>query len=217
VFSGKVYAVLRAEDGNRLSDRRLRQSNVKALADRVDAGGGTPEEQKLRRHNILTFYVNKAPRLLVNSPGFVPAQPWPASFPGRQLRLVLNATDEDPVDPASRPGVGGPSNNVVLRWTVRVKGKDAQGRDLVYTPPGMPSFQPQITIDLPPEMVSTSDTLKIQLCDCEACELRSGQGRCVDYDIPITVPPPLSPASSTSVEALPRPGEPNVGKRSNTP
>jgi len=58
-FAGKFYAVARAQDSDGLLDPLL--GSAIEIADRVDAGGGTPEE-RLYRRKILTFHVRPAAR-----------------------------------------------------------------------------------------------------------------------------------------------------------
>jgi hypothetical protein len=216
--SGKIYAVLRSEDGNGLQDRKIIDSReAQGIADRVDAGLGSPEDIALRSR-ILTYYVNKAPKLLTKTGGFIPREPWPYTFSTRQLGLNLLADDEDPYDPNSRPGIGGPSSSIPLRWAVRVKGRNAAGEPVVHPAVATPAFSAQVTIDLPNDMVSTSDTLLVQLCDCASCELSPGQGRCVNYRIPINVPPPPQALTApASIQGPTRPGASNEVKRSFTP
>jgi hypothetical protein len=54
-FAGKAYAIAHAQDSEGFVDREGGDDLV-ALADRVDAGGGTAEDHILRRH-VLTFFV----------------------------------------------------------------------------------------------------------------------------------------------------------------
>ena len=57
LFAGKMYAVARSEDSDGLLDPLF--GSAIEIADRVDAGGGTPEE-RLYRRKILTFHVRPA-------------------------------------------------------------------------------------------------------------------------------------------------------------
>ena len=210
--AGKVYAVTRATDSEGGRDQRLRTpTQVRTLADKVDRGQGTKAEIALRSR-ILTFYVDKAPRLLTHLPEFVPDPN--QVFPTRQISLNLLADDEDPLDPGNQPpSAGGPSTTKVLRWSVTIRGRDAGGRVVDYLATPQPVFNPQISLELPSEIVSTSDTVKVELCDCAACD-SPGTGRCVTYDIPITVPPPTPGLESRNAPAgLIRPGTPLSGRR----
>ncbi len=54
LYPGKLYLVARAQDADGLSDFSF--GDAVAIADLVDAGGGTPSDRLLRRR-ILTFYV----------------------------------------------------------------------------------------------------------------------------------------------------------------
>lgn len=56
-WPGKAYAIAYAVDGDFLTSRHL--TDEVGIADRVDAGGGTPEE-RLQRRRILTFHVRPA-------------------------------------------------------------------------------------------------------------------------------------------------------------
>ena len=212
---------MRSEDGNGAQDKRI--TNPKLLADRVDRGEGTPEEVALRSR-ILTFYVNKAPKLTFNQGGFFP-HPNDAIF-SRHLQLNLLADDVDPFNPNNRPGVGGPSTqggvlDQVFRYTVSVKGQNAGGGTVIAQPnPPIPSNVGQIAIDLPPEMVSVNDTVLVQLCDCNTCEDNPGQGRCVNYSIPIRflgVASSAIQAPSLIESRPPRPGARKDGQRSVAP
>jgi hypothetical protein len=199
---------MRAEDGDGERDDRLTDPQaIRALADRVDAHQGTPAEIALRGH-ILTFYVDKAPRLLTTASGFAPTPN--QVYPTRSgIGFNLLADDDDPLDPGNRPPTpGGPSSTKVLRWQVSVRGRDSANRVIDYQVTSTPDFQPQFTVDLPSTMVSTSDTVLVQLCDCPACEETAGSGRCADYAIPIIVPPPVPAGAGQTAPpaAQPRPG-----------
>ena len=56
-WPGKAYVAARAVDGE--SSVSLRPVDEMEIADRVDAGVGTPEDRLLRRH-VLTFHVRPA-------------------------------------------------------------------------------------------------------------------------------------------------------------
>lgn len=212
--SGQAYAWTRAVDGSNQEDESI--GNGYNIVKTVDAGGGDSLMRALR-HKIITFYVNKAPELLFHQAQFFPAPGINDSATSRTFNLRLFADDLDPFNyPPVSPG--GPSPAKVLRWTYYFMGHDANGDTISYVPPGNQVFAPNIdSITLPPYMVGSRDTLKVQLCDCQSCETQSGQGRCINYTIPFKVPPPTSPGLATP-EAVwrgrPGPGSSNVGNRS---
>jgi hypothetical protein len=177
----------------------------------VDRGQGTKAEIALRTR-ILTFFVNKAPRLSTHLMAFAPDPN--QVYLTRQISLNLLADDEDPFDPGNQPaGPGGPSITKVLRWSVTVRGRNAAGTVVDFLATPQPVFDPQITVELPNEIVSTSDTVKVELCDCANCD-SPGVGRCITYDIPIIVPPPTPGLESrTNPAGLIRPGTPQSGRR----
>jgi hypothetical protein len=153
----------------------------------------------------------------------VQRRPAVASSPDRKLRLVLRGIDEDPLDNTTRPPrTGGPSSATVLRTTVTVIGKNADGRDTTYKAPS--SFTPQFVIDLAvdaPYIVGTDLTLRVELCDCPECEVSPGSGRCIDYrtdsrySIPVTVPPPTAARTTSSANVSSTvPGSPQAVGRS---
>lgn len=59
-LEGRAYVVVRAEDSDGLRDGSILINEIVGLVDRVDAGGGTPQERLLRR-KILTFFVGSSP------------------------------------------------------------------------------------------------------------------------------------------------------------
>ena len=201
--SGRVYLIMRANDGDGASDDRLEDPyTVRLMTDEVDAGGGTPEQRKLRQQLVLTFYVNRAPYLDFSQPQFFPKPPEynggvTQTSPTRVLRINVPAVDPDPYDPANRPEPGGPSSTTVLRTQVTVKGTYTAGgvtRDTSYTAPRQ--FASTYTISLPAEasyITSTRVYVTIELCDCASCEQTPGTGRCLTYaPIPVDLPPAAS-------------------------
>lgn len=207
-LSGKVYLIVHAIDGDlSIDDRLLEAPTAKRLADRVDAGMGTPNEVALRSR-ILTFYVNKSPYFNFASGGFFPKPPEfnggvTASSPDRVLHLSLLAGDPDPYDRTSTPTPGGPSVATTFRTQVTVHGTYTQGgvtRDTTYAAPAVFNTTNQ-TIDMtaagPASYITgTHLTLDIQLCDCINCESQPGSGRCIRALIPIDVPPLSAAAAS---------------------
>jgi hypothetical protein len=96
----------------------------------------------------------------------------------------------------------------VLRISVSFRGQNAAGRDTIYTPAFLnPMATSQASnIALPPYIVSTTVTALIELCDCKNCETTIGEGRCVNYAIDFTVPPPPAPTGTNSLQPVDRPG-----------
>ena len=160
------------------------------------------------------FYVDHPPRLDFAHPGFTPS-PDTTFFTRDNIKFNLFAVDDDPydLDPANRPlHTGGPSNTVVLRWTVTLRGKNALGNDTTFAPPG--AFRvsnPAITVSVPSWIVGQDVYAEIELCDCADCEGAQGSGRCINLKGPsaihFRVPPPTTvPAAQSSMLQGPRPG-----------
>lgn len=191
--AGKVYAVLRADDGQGLFDNRI-GSRADRLVSRVDAGTGTPQDEALRSR-VLTYYVGKAPYLLTGEPSFSPKVG--QVFQTRQLNLNLLADDEDPYDlDTAPPNTGGPSTNKIFRYTVRVKGLAANGDTITTGTTPAQAFGRDVTVNLPTEVVAGPLVIEIELCDCVSCESLTGTGRCVTYVIPAVFQPPTSREAS---------------------
>jgi len=208
VQSGKVYCVMRAEDGNGGQDGRVQ--NARAMADAADAAHLDPNQGL--RSRILVFYVDKPPFLRTDDPQFEPQPNEPYST--RSIHLNLLAGDIDPYDIAGprSQDTGGPDRSstgrTILRWFVKVRGQtrhpDGAVADTTYVPFSTESFEPQMDIDLPDWLTSTQDTVLVELCDCERCELSPGTGQCINRAFPITVPPPpLPPGSPESIGSSP--------------
>ena len=191
VQSGKIYCVLRAEDGNGGQDTRV--LDPRALADPIDAMHGDPTQGL--RSRVMVFYVNKAPYLRMDDPQFEPSPTQPP-YPTRSIHLNLLADDVDPYDITGPDAgkTGGPSSTKILRWMVKIRGQTRHPNGIVadttYVPFATETFDPQMDIDLPDWLTSTQNTVVVELCDCERCELSPGTGRCITRGIPITVPPP---------------------------
>lgn len=187
--AGRVYALVRAEDGDGATDTRL--ARARELVDRVARGEGTPEDIGLRTR-ILTFYVDYPPLLQTEDPAFVPGIG--DTFPSRSLQLNLLAGDADPYDPASPPATpGGPSSTSILRYRLTVHGKNPAGRDTTFEVPGIhsPSYtfnEPAITVELPDYIIERDIQIQVELCDCADCEGEPGSGRCGGYAFPVVVP-----------------------------
>jgi len=186
--AGKVYAVVRSDDGFDY-DRRI-NSRPDFLVNTVDAGGGTAQERALRTR-VMVLYVDKAPYLLKHLATFVPKADGSTTFFSRQIDLVLPADDEDPLDPDTAPvGVGGPSSTKVLRWTVRVKGVTANGDTVAVGSTPAQSFSPNVTVQVPPQVVPGTILVSVEICDCAQCELFTGSGRCATYVFTANFQPP---------------------------
>ena len=215
--AGRAYAVVRAEDGDGTVDRRIDQQpgDAVGVADRVDAGGGTPRDKQLRS-KILTFYVNHAPQLLTKQLGFSPKPGQP--FLSRSVSLNPIADDDDGFDPTKFNAVGGRADRSlrILRWKVAVLGKQpGTGRDTCYIVPGEFNQTPNtVSFNLPQEAIAPGPiTFRIRLCDCAQCdalpgtptcpfaghEASPGQGTCVDTDIPAVLQ--VNPAPNGAVGA----------------
>jgi hypothetical protein len=197
--AGKAYALARAEDSDGSLDRRI--LDAVALADRVDDGGGTAAEREERR-KIITFYVDKAPALMRNSPDFRPleGQNLPAPPGTCELTFSLIGMDLDPLghEAIERPAPGGPSATSLIRFMFTLYGKNLAGRDTSWTyvgPGGSPYIVqgPRATVTFRPggatgnPFASGDVKVSIQICDCVECEGLPGVGRCVEgIDDPVT-------------------------------
>jgi hypothetical protein len=225
--------VVRAEDGDGEVDRRIdhRPGGAVGVADRVDGGGASAEDVALRS-KILTFYVDKAPVLLVRDPSFKPTPNF--LFTSRSLSpITLPAIDVDPLDPyAPNNKVGGtPATGLILRRKIAVLGKWAGDptRDTCYVEPTEFPSSAVGSINLPLGLIANGNiTLRIRLCDCAQCddlrwpsqcpfslaEASPGQGRCVDTNIParLSVPEPATIIGNNGTTQ--RPGSPpDPGRR----
>ena len=198
--AGKGYALARAQDADGGLDVRL--GDAVALADLVDAGGGTSAD-RIARRKVVTFYVDKAPALVRNDAAFLPVEgqslPAPAGSCTWTFRLI--GMDADPTSSdASYPSAGGPASSTTLRFKITLYGKSLAGSDTswTYAVPGGTSypvgaygvaarvftFRPGGETGNP---FATGDvTVSIEICDCASCESVPGQGRCVQGIDPVT-------------------------------
>jgi hypothetical protein len=208
-YSGRVFLHGRAVDGHHDEDESVGSAyQIVRCADLgldcwPPAPGEVPGDKERRlRHKVMTFYVNQDPVLLYEAPGFVPVPHH--VFSSRHLELNLLADDPDPYDRAN-PAVGGPTGADVLRWNVRIEGRNANGGPVVDSPLSSPVFTPRIDVTVPDEIAGPDATLYVQLCDCASCESQPGSGRCVEDTIPVRIPTDLTPvlASLISARALP--------------
>ena len=211
--AGKAYALVKAVDGfvnSAIGGQddmipNLVNETARQLADRVDAGLGTPQEIDVRRR-VLTFYIDRAPYLVTSDQNFKPLANGSTIYPTRALDIYLVGNDDDPYDndPSAKPSrIGGPSASLIARWTLTFHGNNAAGRDVVWAPPflnhivGNGNGRLQLSsILLDPSIVGPTVYLDVELCDCRECELDLGAGRCSHFEIPFTVPPPPTPAQT---------------------
>jgi hypothetical protein len=93
----------------------------------------------------------------------------------------------------------------VLRWNLRLEGKDVNGAPVIVSPLSSPVFTPRIDVTVPDAIAGPDLTLYVQLCDCASCETQPGSGRCVEDMIPVVIPADATPvlASLISARALP--------------
>lgn len=216
--SGKVYVLLKAEDGDGSVDQRVSQAGgASAVADRVDgvAGAGAPSAEDIQlRSKILTFYVNRAPVLRTSAPT-TPAIGGPAITQRLNYTFNLVGTDADPFDFSSGSGsdaIGGPQvASPVLRRTVSLVGRTTEGRDTVAVIAFRLNNQQSFQYTFPSWVSNGPWIVRVQLCDCLDCEIKFERGRCVVTDIPVTfnLPAPsltqelTEPASSSSTDQRP--------------
>lgn len=209
--SGKAYAVIRAVDGDGASDGRI--TDMVAFANRIDTFGGTADEVNLRTR-IITFYVNRSPILGRTSPRA------DTTICSSNFTLILPATDEDPYDPGGLPSsVGGPSESVVLRRMLTLRGKNLADRDTAWTDPQQYYTQIILNWTVPSFFKAGRLILEVQLCDCPSCETNPGQGRCVVTQIPFNykTPPCPEPARGEAAATNQRPGPTDVKMGSKWP
>lgn len=230
--SGKAYAVVRAEDGDGTVDRRIdqRPGGAPGVADRVDDGGASAEDIALRS-KILTFYVDRAPRLRTGTgSGFAPVAN--AAVTSRNIPSTGNvwnmpADDVDQYDPnaAAFNKVGGtPPYGQILRRKLAILGKltGNPAKDTCYVVPTSFLAGNNIALTIPSYIATGPITLRIRLCDCLECddlfwptqcgrdvnvlEPRPNTGRCVQTDINLRLTAADPPAIVGPDDATQRPG-----------
>ena len=180
--AGRAYAVVRAVDGDGAVDRRIdhQPGDAVGVADRVDAGAGSPQDVALRS-KILTFYVDHAPRLSQDAPVFRPVAN--QVFTSRTLRsgsdLGLYAVDDDPYDVYAPARPGGPGVSAILRRRIAVLGKSATDppRDTCWVAPG-DFVNAAVGLTIPDWIANGPITLLVRLCDCYSCDVLPGPGAC---------------------------------------
>jgi hypothetical protein len=213
--AGRAYAVIRAEDGDGTVDRRVdqRPGDAVGAADRVDGGGGTPQDRALRS-KILTFYVNKIPQFQ-RTAAFYPRAgvTIPRAVGSGGTPWNLPAVDEDPLDPTRFNKVGGrPAGGDIIRVKIAILGKIAgTTRDTCFVGPDFSYPLGPIQFTIPNFLAQGAVTVRLRLCDCLQCddrgptatcpfarpEVSPGQGTCVDTDISCVLGPPLPAPEST--------------------
>jgi hypothetical protein len=229
VTAGRAYAEIRAEDGNGTVDRRIdqRPGGSVGIVDRVEHGGANDLDHALRS-KIMTFYVNKAPRLRRD----LTFRPRLNELLTRTPTFNMPADDVDQYDPqAALNKVGGtPSYGPILRRKIAILGKDpTTNRDTCYVVPGEFNFPNNITFTIPIERIAPGNiVVRVRLCDCADCDNLPGTatcpfigregtpsyGSCVDTDIPCRLSAPEPSGAVGAAQAPPRPVSPNdTGRR----
>jgi hypothetical protein len=75
--------------------------------------------------------------------------------------------------------------------------------------------QQSIDVSVPPNLAPGAVTLEVEICDCDACELNPGTGRCRTTGIPVFYQP-SSATKPTSLQST-RPGSGDSPLRSKRP
>ncbi len=228
--AGKAYAVVRAEDGDGTVDRRIdqRPDGAPGVADRVDNGVGSTEDIALRS-KIMTFYVDRAPRLRTAAgPGGMVPQPNAVIANRTITNWNLPADDVDQYDPsqAAFNKVGGtPPYGQILRRKLAILGKltGNPAKDTCYVVPlQFTSANGIAGFSIPAYIATGNITLRVRLCDCLECddlfwptqcgrdanvlEARPNTGRCVETDIPLRLTAAEPAAIVGPDDATQRPG-----------
>jgi hypothetical protein len=231
--AGRAYAEIRAEDGNGTVDRRIdqRPGGAVGIVQRVEEGGATAEDIALRS-KILTFYVNRIPRLRRDAT----FRPRTTDILTRNPTFVIPADDVDQLDPkAALNRVGGTptSYGPILERKIAILGKHpATNRDTCYIVPQEFTFANGITFSIPAEIIAPGNiTVRIRLCDCSDCdvldwtgacrglardifkETTATTGTCVDTDIPCRLAAPVAEGTEGGPQAAQRPGSPTESGR----
>ncbi len=197
--AGRAFVEIFAEDGNTTVDRRVdqRPRGSVGIVERVEAGTVDPQDLALRS-KILTFYVNKVPRLRRDGT----FRPTVNQQLARSPVFQLPADDVDQLDPnAGFNKVGGtPGYGPILRRKIAILGKlTGTTRDTCFVVPEEFFFANNINIPRIPDWIATGNvTVRIRLCDCAACDVAlatptcpfvgdrgatPNYGSCVDTDI----------------------------------
>src|SRR5262245_11739985 len=249
--SGRAFTEIFAEDGNGAVDRRVGQrpggsigivNRTQDVFTTVDdcIASGKPREDCELRGKIITFYVNKRPRLRREDPLFEPDANDLISRNATtgQVTQTFNmpGEDKDQLDPdAALNRVGGtPPYPPILERKIAILGRHpGTGRDTCYFVPQEFIQANGITITIPVEMIAPGNiTMRIRLCDCSDCDVTAWTGKCapplpyplresspndgmcVDTDIPIRLQAPTPEATVGDSQATQRPGSPSdTGRR----
>ena len=229
--AGKAYAVVYAEDGDGTVDRRVdqRPGGPAGIVDRVDGGGATSADIALRS-KVMSFYVDRIPRLLRTQSGFSPVA---NQLLPRTVSFNLPADDVDQLDPkAPFNRVGGtPTYPPILRRKIAIFGKLAgdPAKDTCYVVPGEFNANSTGSIVIPAFIAAGNITVRIRLCDCLECDDRvwpsrcpfvapepnPAQGRCFDTDINcrLAAPEPAGITTGGGNDSTQRPGSPSDSGR----
>jgi len=217
IQSGRAYAFTFALDGDNSPDRRIGTGapgtiDPLSLVAKVENGTATAYERGLRR-KVLSFYVDKAPYLVTDSPLFFPRLAVRDTFttPIWDLRLV--GADEDPFLKEELPG--GPAGTTTLRRRITIVGMDLAGGHIEVLDPNIYLNQSDISVAAPSNLAPGDAILRVEICDCDACEDLPGSGRCRITDIPVFYNP-SSPAKPASLQST-RPGTGDSPLRSKRP
>jgi hypothetical protein len=194
--AGRAFALMQALDGNGGADRRV--EDARELVLRIENGTATPVERALRS-KVLTFYVDRAPYFVTDSPDFRPGAN--QTFTTSQWSLRLIANDDDPFQPGA-VAPGGPSAVSTLRRKISVHGKDLQGNDFTYVDPNVHVNQADIIVSVPAALAAGPCVIEVELCDCAQCEDMPGSGRCVVSRFPVMYQPSGPAAGAAAAAAI---------------
>ena len=209
VQAGRAYAYTFAVDGDGAADKRISTEGVGSidpitLVRKVEQGTASDYERGLRQ-KVISFYVDRAPYLVTDSPLFFPRLSVRDTFttPTWDMRLV--GADEDPFLKLATPG--GPVQTTTLRRRITIMGTDLNGNPLAELDPTTYLNQSDISVTIPGNLAPGPATVRVEICDCDACEDNPGSGRCRTTDIPVFYKPssPARPASLQPMQSS-RPG-----------
>jgi hypothetical protein len=199
--AGRAFAVIQAVDGDGDPDKRI--TDGRDLVDRIESGLALPAERSLRS-KVLSFYVDKPPYFVTDNPLFRPRPTAVDTFTSSLWDLRIVGDDVDPYNTSEHTTTGGPSTTVTLRVRLTLFYKDNTGIDRVYQDDHDYVNLQNINLLIPSFVGGGPCTLRVELCDCEQCELEPGTGRCVTMDIPVYYRK-SAPAGPTSIQ-MSRPG-----------
>ncbi len=126
---------------------------------------------------MLTFYVNKNPRLLESDPSFVPKIG--QTFTTNPVQFNIVSVNDDPANIGENTPPGRKGNNNVIRTSVTVCG-DSLGHPVcrLDTRPIGARLGFNASITIPNDWTRGTVNVIIEVCDCQQCEDVVGQGRC---------------------------------------